>query len=304
MTAGELLLELLSEEIPARMQRRAIDDLTALIRDKLAAAEIPAATLRGYVTPRRLTIVASGIPAAQPDRSEERRGPRVGSPQAALDGFLRGAGLASIEQCETRDTGRGEFYFAVINRPGRPAAEVVPELLRAAIGELPWPKSMRYPAASLRWVRPLISAICLFDGEILPLALDRVPVGRTTRGHRFLSEGEITVANAADYLAKLEAAHVVLDHEHRRQIIDAALHEQAAAAQVTVKPDPGLLDEVTGLVGIPRRADGYDRRREHGIAARGAFDRDAHAPEIFLVPQPGRHRRPALSVRRQQPDAR
>src|SRR6266436_1812057 len=133
---GELLLELLSEEIPARMQRRAIEDLTALVRDKLAAAEIPAATLTGYVTPRR---------------------------------------LASIAECEVRDTGRGEFYFAKIERPGGAASEVLPELLRAAIGELPWPKSMRYPASSLRWVRPLVSALCLFDGAVLKLALDQVP---------------------------------------------------------------------------------------------------------------------------------
>src|SRR5712691_8303611 len=119
MARGELLLELLSEEIPARMQRRAIDDLATLIRDKLAAAEIPAQTLRGYVTPRRLAVIADGIPARQPDRSEERRGPRVGAPPAALDGFLRAAGLASIEQCEIRDTGRGEFYFAILQRPGR-----------------------------------------------------------------------------------------------------------------------------------------------------------------------------------------
>src|SRR5437867_2415749 len=181
MAAGELLLELLSEEIPARMQRRAIDDLTALVRDKLAAAEIPAQALRGYVTPRRLTVIADGIPPRQPDRSEERRGPRLGAPQPALDGFLRGAGLASIEQCELRDTGRGEFYFAMIARPGRPAGEVLPELLHAAIAELPWPKSMRYPAASLRWVRPLASVICLFDGQVLPLSLGQVPVGRVTR---------------------------------------------------------------------------------------------------------------------------
>src|SRR6266436_1842797 len=115
---GELLLELLSEEIPARMQRRAIEDLTALVRDKLAAAEIPAATLTGYVTPRRLTLIAQGIPERQPDRSEERRGPRFGAPQAALDGFLRSAGLSSVEQCEVRDTGRGEFYFAIVQHAG------------------------------------------------------------------------------------------------------------------------------------------------------------------------------------------
>src|SRR5438067_13649710 len=147
---GELLLELLSEEIPARMQRRSIDDLTALVRDKVAAAELPAASLRGYVTPRRLTVIAVGIPARQPDRNEERRGPRVGAPPQAIDGFLRAAGLSSLEQCEVRDTGRGEFYFAMLHQPGRTAREVLPELLRAVMGELAWPKSMRFPASNLR----------------------------------------------------------------------------------------------------------------------------------------------------------
>jgi len=251
MPGGELLLELLSEEIPARMQRRAIDDLVALIRDKLTAAEIPAQTLRGYVTPRRLTIIGDGIPAQQPDRSEERRGPRVGAPQQALDGFLRAAGLGSIDQCEIRDTGRGEFYFAVLQRPGRPAPEILPELLRAAIGELPWPTSMRFPATALRWVRPLTSVICLFDGAVLPLPFDQIPVGRTTRGHRFLSEGEIEIDNAAHYLEKLEATHVILDHDRRKEIIAAGLDRLATAEGLAVKPDPALLDEVTGLVEYP-----------------------------------------------------
>jgi glycyl-tRNA synthetase beta chain len=251
MAAGELLLELLSEEVPARMQRRAIEDLVALIRDKLASAEIPAGSMRGYVTPRRLTVIADGIPERQPDRSEERRGPRLGAPQQAIDGFLRAAGLDSIEQCELRDTGRGEFYFAVVNRPGRPAAEVLPELLHAAIAELPWPKSMRFPASSLRWVRPLTSVVCLLDGAVLPLPLDQVPVGRTTRGHRFLSEGDIAVADAADYRDKLKAAFVMFDHERRQEVIAADLAGLAAAEGLSVKPDPALLDEVAGLVEFP-----------------------------------------------------
>src|SRR5580704_1223282 len=188
---GELLLELLSEEIPARMQRRAIDDLTGLIRDKLAAADIPAETLIGYVTPRRLVVITDGIATRQPDRSEERRGPRVGAPQQAIDGFLRGAGVSSIDQCEVRGTDRGEFYFAVISQPGRATTQVLPELIHAAMAALPWPKSMRYPASELRWVRPLNSVICLFDGEVLELSLGEVPVGRTTRGHRFLSKGDL-----------------------------------------------------------------------------------------------------------------
>jgi glycyl-tRNA synthetase beta chain len=270
--SGELLLELLSEEIPARMQRRAIEDLTALVRDKLAAAEIPAVTLSGYVTPRRLTLIAGGIPERQPDRSEERRGPRLGAPPAALDGFLRVAGLASIAECEVRDTGRGEFYFAKIERPGGAASEVLPELLRAAIGELPWPKTMRYPASSLRWVRPLTSVICLFDGRVLPLALDQVPVGRTTHGHRFLSQGEISVDNAADYLERLEAAYVILDHNRRRDLIAADLDRLAAEAGVTVKPDPTLLDEVAGLVEFP-------------VVLSGAIDDESMAlpPEVLAT---------------------
>jgi glycyl-tRNA synthetase beta chain len=246
-----LLLELLSEEIPAGMQRRAITELTDLLRGKLGAAEIPAAAARGYVTPRRLTVIAEGIPARQPDRSEERRGPRVGAPVPAIEGFLRSAGVASIEECEIRDTGRGEFFFAMINRPGRPAAEVLPELVRSAIFELPWPKSMRYPASSLRWVRPLTSVVCLFEGEVLPLLLDRVPVGRITRGHRFLSPGEICVANAAKYLEGLGEARVVLDQERRKEIIRKGLEAAAADEGFVFKPDPGLLDEVTGLVEFP-----------------------------------------------------
>jgi glycyl-tRNA synthetase beta chain len=244
---GELLLELLSEEIPARMQRRAIDGLTGLVRDKLAAANISATSLMGYVTPRRLVVIADGIPARQLDREEERRGPRVGAPEQALNGFLRSAGLTSIDQCEVR----GEFYFAVIKRPGRATAEVLPQLIHAAMTALPWPKSMRYPASELRWVRPLNSVICLFDGEVLELPLGEVPVGRVTRGHRFLSAGEISVANAADYRDKLVKAHVVLDWNERAALIAKGLDKLAGAEGLTIKPDEGLLDEVTGLVEYP-----------------------------------------------------
>ncbi|HEV2334930.1 MAG TPA: glycine--tRNA ligase subunit beta [Stellaceae bacterium] len=248
---GELLLELLSEEIPARMQRRAIDDLVTLVRAKLAAAEIPAASLKGYVTPRRLTVIAGGIPERQPDRSEERRGPRVGAPQPALDGFLRAAGLQSIEECEIRDIGRGEFYFARMERPGAPTGIVLLQLLPAVIAELPWLKSMRYPASSLRWVRPLTSVLCLFDDAIVRFSLGGIWAGQTTRGHRFMSDGEITIDDAGDYREKLEAAHVILDPNRRREMIAAELNRLAAAEGLAVKPDPALLDEVTGLVEYP-----------------------------------------------------
>jgi glycyl-tRNA synthetase beta chain len=248
---AELLLELLSEEIPARMQRRAIQDLTGLLSDKLAAADIPAESIRGYVTPRRLVVVAERIPPTQPDRTEERRGPRIGAPQPAINGFLRSAGLASIEKLEIRDTGRGKFYFAVVSRAGRAAHAVLPELIRSAMTELSWPKSMRYPASAVPWVRPLTSVLSLFDGEVLPVPLDNIPVGRTTRGHRFLSPGEIRVASASDYLERLREAHVILDQDCRRQTIRKGLEAAAAAEGLALKPDPALLDEVAGLVEFP-----------------------------------------------------
>ncbi len=269
---GELLLELLSEEIPAGMQSRAIAALTGLLRNKLVAAEIPAARVRGFVTPRRLAVIAEGIPSTQPDRIEERRGPRVGAPRPAIDGFLRVAGVVSIDQCEIRDTGRGEFYFAIVQRPGRPAAEILPDLVTAAIAELPWSKSMRYPASSLRWIRPLISVVCLFEGEVLPLPLDLIAVGRVTRGHRFLSSGEICVSNAGEYFERLSEAHVVLDQDRRKETIREDLEHAAAVEGLALKPDPGLLEEVTGLVEFP-------------VVLAGAIDADFMAlpPEVLAT---------------------
>jgi glycyl-tRNA synthetase beta chain len=249
--SGELLLELLSEEIPARMQRRALADLTKLIGDRLAAAAIPAESLDGYVTPRRLALIARGIPPRQPDRKEERRGPRLGAPQQAIEGFLRSAGLSSPEQCEIRDTGRGEFYFAVIEEKGREAAAVLPGIIEAAIAEFPWPKSMHFPAAPFRWVRPLNSVLCLFDGAVVPLDLGEVPVGHTSRGHRFLSPTEFEVADAKEYVDELAGAHVVLDLDERKRRIEAEMERRVAAEGLTLVPDPGLLEEVVGLAEYP-----------------------------------------------------
>jgi glycyl-tRNA synthetase beta chain len=248
----ELLLELLSEEIPARMQSRAIADLKRHLDEWLQVHRIRGVgAIDGYVTPRRLTVIAYGIPEREPPRKEERRGPRVGSPQQALDGFLHSAGIASIEQCEVRATDRGEFYFAVIERPGRAAADALLDLIYSTICDVAWPKSMRYPASSLRWVRPLNSVICLFDGAVLNLPLGDVPVGRVTQGHRFLSRGKISVDNAGDYLAKLKKAHVVLGPRKRRQIIADGRDWLAKTEGLTVKNDPQLLEEVTGLVEFP-----------------------------------------------------
>ena len=244
---GELLLELLTEEIPARMQRRAIDDLRMHLDEWLQSHRLRATTIQSYVTPRRLTLIADGIPARQPDDNEEKRGPRIGSPDQAVAGFLRSVDLTSIDQCEVRD----DRYFAVIKKPGREAAKVLPDVIEATLNSMTWPKSMRYPASELRWVRPLNSVVCLFDGEVLSLPLGGVPVGRVTRGHRFLSDGEIAVVNAVDYREKLGAAHVVLDWNERRATIAAGLDKLAADEGLTVKPDEGLLDEVTGLVEYP-----------------------------------------------------
>ena len=184
-------------------------------------------------------------------RSRSAAGPRVGAPASAIDGFLKSAGLLSITQLEQRDSGKGAFYFAMIRRPGRPTAAVLPDLLREIVLALPWPKSMHFPAASFRWVRPMTSALCLFDGKVLPLALDGVPVGGETSGHRFLAPKKIKVKDFADYRRKLRDAHVMLRREDRREAITRALHEKAAEAQLGVKDDPALLDEVTGLVEWP-----------------------------------------------------
>jgi glycyl-tRNA synthetase beta chain len=246
-----LLLELLTEEIPARMQARAAEDLARLAGEKLAAAGLTSTAIRSYVTPRRLVLAIEGLPDAQPDVTEERRGPRVGAPDNAVQGFLKSAGIASLAECEQRDTGKGVFYFAVVKRPGKPTAEVLPELLRAALLDLPWPKSMRFPAASFRWVRPIERVLCLLGSAVLPLALDGIPAGDTTNGHRFLSPDAFAVRDFADYQAKLRAAHVILDPAERRAAIAAALAKAASSAGLALKDDPALLDEVTGLVEWP-----------------------------------------------------
>jgi glycyl-tRNA synthetase beta chain len=248
---AELLLELFSEEIPARMQLRAAEDLRGLVVDKLAAAQLGHDSAQAFVTARRLTLVVAGLPLAQPDVAEEKRGPRVGAPEAAVQGFLKSAGIASLADCEERDTGKGVFHFAVIRRAGRATAQLLPELLRTAIVGLPWPKSMRFPAAPFRWVRPLSSVVCLLDGRVLALDLGAVPVGAETRGHRFLAPAPLTVTGFADYAEKLRAAYVILDPAERRRKIADDLALTAKGEGLRLKDDPGLLDEVAGLVEFP-----------------------------------------------------
>jgi glycyl-tRNA synthetase beta chain len=254
---AELLLEILSEEIPARMQTRAAEDLKRLVTDGLKAAGLNFTGARAFATPRRLALVVDGLPASRPDVSEERRGPRVGAPDQAIQGFLKGAGLGSLDQAEKRDTGKGEFWFAVISKKGGPTAAVLPGVIEAAMKALPWPKSMKWGSSTMQWVRPLQGIVALFDGKTLSGEIDPgggmapVEFGDTTRGHRFLSKGEIKVAGFDDYVTKLKAAHVVLDPAERKKTIMDGARQLAREAQVALKDDEGLLEEVAGLVEWP-----------------------------------------------------
>ena len=254
---AEFLLELLSEEIPARMQARAAEDLKRLVCDGLKAGGLSFTDARAFATPRRLTLVVEGLPVAREDVSEERRGPRVGAPDQAVQGFLKGAGLSSLDQAEKRDTGKGEFWFAVVTKKGGPTADALPAIIDAAMKALPWPKSMKWGSGAMLWVRPLQSILALFDGKVLAGevapggAMKPIAFGDTTRGHRFLSKGEFKVSDFAGYAAKLRAAHVVLDPVERKKIILEGAEKLATGAQVALKADEGLLDEVAGLVEWP-----------------------------------------------------
>ena len=260
----DLLLELLSEEIPARMQAQAAKDLQRLVTEKLKALDLPATSSEAYVTPRRLTLLVEGLPERQPDRTVEVKGPRVGAPEQALAGFLRSAGLASADACEQRDTGKGVFYFAVSKVAGRPVIDVLAEVITQAMDQLPWPKSMRWAGHDVRWVRPLHNILALLCGgaakQVVPVvwALDRANGGTDklvandrTRGHRFLAPDEFAVAGFADYRAKLAERFVVLDAAERKARILEDGAKLANAQNLVVKPDPGLLDEVAGLVEWP-----------------------------------------------------
>jgi glycyl-tRNA synthetase beta chain len=254
---AELLLELLSEEIPARMQTRAADDLKRLFCDGLKGAGIGFETARAFVTPRRLALVIDGIPAVRDDISEEKRGPRVGAPDQAIQGFLKGAGLASLDQAEKRDTGKGEFWFAVVTKKGGPTADALPAVIDGALKALPWPKSMKWGSSTMQWVRPLQSIVALFDGKVLKGEVSPggkmapITFGATTRGHRFLSKGTFEVASFADYAAKLRAAHVILDPAERKAIIRDGARKLCSDVQVTLNEDEGLLEEVAGLTEWP-----------------------------------------------------
>ncbi len=247
---AELLLELFSEEIPARMQNKAADDLARLISAGLKEAGLDCDDIRGFATARRLTVVVDGLPAAQLDTFEEKRGPRVGAPDKAVEGFMKSAGLTR-DQLEERETEKGSFYYAVIENKGRPTMDVLPGLLNTAISAVPWPKPMRWGAYSARWVRPLHNILCLFDGKTVPLAWEHLTANNQTFGHRFMAPEAITVKDFADYQARLKSAYVVLDATDREKIIAKDAARLAAAEGLTLIEDPELLSEVAGLVEWP-----------------------------------------------------
>ncbi|MEM9123825.1 MAG: glycine--tRNA ligase subunit beta, partial [Pseudomonadota bacterium] len=246
----ELLIELFCEEIPARMQADACLALRRLMDDKLKAAGFSPEGSESHVTPRRLVYTVPDLPSRQADVSEERKGPRVGAPQKALDGFLRATGLTQAD-LQVKDDPKGGFYVAKIERRGRPTGEVIGEALHQTVMTFPWPKSMRWGDGELRWVRPLHSVVCLFGGTIIDPHLEGVTSSDRTVGHRFLSPGAISVTGFDAYKQSLEKAYVLLDLEARREAIKEASHRLAAEAGLTVVDDPGLLEEVCGLVEWP-----------------------------------------------------
>lgn len=250
----DLLIELFSEEIPARMQKRAGEDLKKIVTDGLVEAGLTYASAAAFTTPRRLTLTIDGLTEESPNTREERKGPKVGAPEKAVEGFLRSTGL-SMDQLEVRDDKKGQVYFAVIEKQGRPAADIVAEVLEGAIRNFPWPKSMRWGAGALRWVRPLHSILCIMvreDGAtVVPLDVDGITSGDTTRGHRFMGPDAFTVTSFEDYQTKLKRASVVLDPAERAETIWHDATNMAFAQGLEVVEDRGLLAEVAGLVEWP-----------------------------------------------------
>lgn len=277
----DLLLELFSEEIPARMQAKAADDLRRMVTDRLVAEGLVYEGAKAFATPRRLALTVHGIPARQPDLKEERKGPRVGGPDAAIAGFLKATGLASLDQATIqRDPKKGDFYVALIEKPGRGTLDVLADILPVIIRTFPWPKSMRWGERSarpgaLQWVRPLHAIVASFGLEteqpdIVNFAVDGIAAGQTTFGHRFMAPVPISVRRFEDYEAKLLDAKVVLDAERRKDAILTDARQLAFAQGYDLVEDPGLLDEVAGLVEWP-------------VVAMGSFEQDflSIPPEVI-----------------------
>ena len=283
----DLLLELFSEEIPARMQAKAADDLRRMVTDKLVAEGLVYEGAKAFATPRRLTLTVHGIPARQSDLKEERKGPRVGGPDAAIAGFLKATGLSSLDQAKIqRDPKKGDFYIALIEKPGRATLDVLAEMLPVIVRTFPWPKSMRWGARSarpgaLQWVRPLHAIVATFgidteEPDVVKFAIDGIEAGQTTYGHRFMAPAAINVRRFEDYEAKLKAAKVVLDPQARKDIILADAKQLAFAQGFELIEDQALLDEV-GWLG--RVAGGDDGIVREGISLDSIRGDPRHDPD-------------------------
>ena len=267
----DLLLELFSEEIPARMQAKAADDLRRMVTDKLVAEGLVYEGAKAFATPRRLALTVHGIPARQPDLKEERKGPRVGGAEPAIQGFLKATGLASINEAKIQSDKKGDFYIALIEKPGRPAIDVLADILPVIVRTFPWPKSMRWgersaKSGSLSWVRPLHAITATFgleteEPDVVKFSIDGIETGQTTFGHRFMAPKAISVRRFEDYDAKLLAAKVVLDPERRKDAILTDAKQLAFAQGFELVEDQNLLDEVAGLVEWP-------------VVLMGSFDAD------------------------------
>ena len=267
----ELFIELFSEEIPARMQAKAAEDLRSLVTNGLVEAGLAYEGAQVHVTPRRLALSVEGLNAKAGDLREERKGPRTDAPKPAIDGFLKSTGLRR-EDLTIQDDKKGQFYIATILKSGRATTEIVAELVPDVIRKFPWPKSMRWGSGQLRWVRQLLSIICTFDGEVVPFEVDGIPSGNTTRGHRFLSAKMIEVRRFEDYAAKLRKAHVMVDAATRAETIRAEAKNLAFAQGLELIEDEGLLKEVAGLVEGP-------------VVLMGEFDRNflKVPPEVIVT---------------------
>ena len=244
----QLLLELFSEEIPARMQTQAGRDLGRMAEEHLKKAGIPFDRLQTFAGPRRLTLVVDGLPAAQADRNEEIKGPRANAPEQALEGFLRKTGLTRKQLTE-----RDGVFYAALAQAGRPTPAIVAEMLEAILRGFPWPKSMRSGASSFRWVRPLKSILCLFDGTVVPFEIEGIAAGDATRGHRFMGPGDtpFRIVDFVDYVDALGRHFVEIDQTVRKDRILAGARKLCSARGLELVEDEGLLDEVSGLAEWP-----------------------------------------------------
>ena len=307
----DLLLELFCEEIPARMQAQASEDLRRLVTDALLERGLTFAGAAAFATPRRLALHVADLPPAQPDRCEERKGPKVGAPEAAVAGFLKSAGLASIEDAKVQsDPKKGDFYVAIIERRGQPTLDVLAALLPTVIESFPWPKSMRWGPASvssssLRWVRPLHSIVATFGPEteepdVVPFAIGGIQAGNTTFGHRFMAPAPISVRRFDDYVPALQAAKVVLDPARRRDIILHDARNLALAQGLDLVEDDALLAEVAGLVEWPVVLMSEFEESFLAIPPEVIRGHDPRQPEVLrAAPRRDGPARPPLHPRRQ-----